>query len=147
MWPSTERIATLGGFIAGGHSGIGSLRHGILADAGNVTRLVVLTLEDPPRRVVLEGAEIQRAHHAYGSNGILLEVDVALVPRVEWQHTIALFPRYDTLLHFGLAAGAASVRGELDLFQMSAVERRITHPAVRAITEHARGELLKRPAR
>jgi FAD/FMN-containing dehydrogenase len=126
MWPSTERIATLGGFIAGGHSGIGSLRHGILADAGNVTRLVVLTLEDPPRRVVLEGAEIQRAHHAYGSNGILLEVDVALVPRVEWQHTIALFPRYDTLLHFGLAAGAASVRGELDLFQMSAVERRIT---------------------
>jgi FAD/FMN-containing dehydrogenase len=126
MWPSTERIATLGGFIAGGHSGIGSLRHGILADAGNVTRLVVLTLEDPPRRVVLEAAEIQRAHHAYGSNGILLEVDVALVPRVEWQHTIALFPRYDTLLHFGLAAGAASVRGELDLFQMSAVERRIT---------------------
>lgn len=126
MWPSTERIATLGGFIAGGHSGIGSLRHGILADPGNVSRLVVLTLEDPPRRVVLEGAEIQRAHHAYGSNGILLEVDVALVPRVEWQHSIALFPRYDTLLHFGLAAGAASLRGELDLFQMSAVERRIT---------------------
>jgi FAD/FMN-containing dehydrogenase len=126
MWPSTERIATLGGFIAGGHSGIGSLRHGILADPGNVTRLVVVTLEDPPRRVVLEGADIQRAHHAYGSNGILIEVEVALVPRVEWQHTIALFPRYDTLLHFGLAAGAASVRGELDLFQMSAVERRIT---------------------
>ena len=126
MWPSTERIATLGGFIAGGHSGIGSLRHGILADPGNVSRLVVLTLEDPPRRIVLEGAEIQRAHHAYGSNGILLEVDVALVPRVEWQHSIALFARYDTLLQFGLAAGAASLRGELDLFQMSAVERRIT---------------------
>jgi len=126
MWPSTERIATLGGFIAGGHSGIGSLRHGILADPGNVSRLVVLTLEDPPRRLVLEGADIQRAHHAYGSNGILLEVDVALVPRVEWQHTIALFPRYDTLLHFGLAAGAASLRGGLDLLQMSAVERRIT---------------------
>ncbi len=126
MWPSTERIATLGGFIAGGHSGIGSLRHGILADAGNVTRLVVVTLEDPPRRVVLEGADIQRAHHAYGSNGILVEVEVALVPRVEWRHSIALFPRYDTLLQFGLAAGAASVRGELDLFQMSAVERRIT---------------------
>jgi FAD/FMN-containing dehydrogenase len=126
MWPSTARIATLGGFIAGGHSGIGSLRHGILADAGNVTRLLVVTLEDPPRRVELRGADIQRAHHAYGSNGILLEVDVALVPRVEWRHAIALFPRYDTLLRFGLAAGAASVRGELDLFQMSAVERRIT---------------------
>lgn len=126
MWPSTERIATLGGFIAGGHSGIGSLRHGILADPGNVMRLGVLTLEDPPRWRVLEGADIQRAHHAYGSNGILLEVDVALVQRVEWQHTIALFPRYDTLLRFGLAAGAEAVVGRLDLFQMSAVERRIT---------------------
>jgi FAD/FMN-containing dehydrogenase len=126
MWPSTERIATLGGFIAGGHSGIGSLRHGILADPGNVRRLAVLTLEDPPRRIVLKSADIQRAHHAYGTNGILVEVDVGLVPRVEWQHTIALFPRYDTLLDFGLAAGAASVRGELDLLQMSAVERRIT---------------------
>ncbi len=126
MWPSTERIATLGGFIAGGHSGIGSLRHGILADPGNVTRLVVVTLEDPPRRLVLEGADIQRAHHAYGTNGILVEVEVALVPRVAWQHVIARFPRYDTLLRFGLAAGAASLRGELDLFQMSAVERRIT---------------------
>jgi LysR family transcriptional activator of nhaA len=33
-----------------------------------------------------------------------------------------------------------------ELYAIS-VERRITHPAVRAITEHARGELLKRPAR
>lgn len=38
----------------------------------------------------------------------------------------------------------AEVRQEL--YAIS-VERRITHPAVRAITEHARGELLKRPAR
>jgi hypothetical protein len=35
---------------------------------------------------------------------------------------------------------------KLDLYAIS-VERRITHPAVRAITEHARGELLKQPAR
>lgn len=123
MWPSTERIATLGGFIAGGHSGIGSLRHGILADPGNVRRLAVVTLEAEPRLRVLEGAEIQKVHHAYGSNGIVVEVEVALTPGVEWQHTIALFDRYDDVLRFGLAAGADPA---LDLFQLSAVERRIT---------------------
>ena len=123
MWPSTERIATLGGFIAGGHSGIGSIRHGILADPGNVRRLRVATLEDPPRVLDLEGADIQKVHHAYGSNGIVLEVDVALTGFVEWQHTIALFDHYDSVLRFGLAAAADPA---IDLFQLSAVERRIT---------------------
>lgn len=126
MWPSTERIATLGGFIAGGHSGIGSIRHGILADPGNVTRLRVVTLEDPPRVIDLLGADIQKAHHAYGTNGILVEVDVALTGAVEWQHTITLFERYDDVLRFGLAAGQATIDGSIDVFQLSAVERRIT---------------------
>ncbi len=128
MWPSTERIATLGGFIAGGHSGIGSIRHGILADPGNVRRLKVATLEDPPRVLELEGADIQQAHHAYGSNGLLLEVEVALTPAVAWQQVITLFDDYQAVLRFGLAVGEAAVaRGhEIDVFQLSAVERRIT---------------------
>ena len=66
MWPSTERIATVGGFIAGGHSGIGSIRHGILADPGNVRRLRIVTLQDPPQVLDLLDADIQQAHHAYG---------------------------------------------------------------------------------
>lgn len=123
MWPSTERIATLGGFIAGGHSGIGSVRHGILADEGNVRRLRIVTLEDPPRIVDLHGSDIQKAHHAYGINGVIVEVDVALTVAVDWQHTIALFDGYDEVLRFGLQAAAAQ---DLDLFQLSAVERRIT---------------------
>jgi FAD/FMN-containing dehydrogenase len=126
MWPSTEKIATLGGFIAGGHSGIGSMRHGILADPGNVRRLRVVTLQDPPQVIDLLGADIQQAHHAYGSNGILVEVEVALTAWVPWLHTLALFDSYASVLNFGLAAGAAAVRGELDLFQLTAVERRIT---------------------
>lgn len=123
MWPSTERIATLGGFIAGGHSGIGSIRHGILADPGNVRRLRIVTVEAEPRVLDLQGADIQKAHHAYGSNGVIVEVEVALTGFVEWQHTIALFDHYDEVLRFGLAAGADLA---LDLFQLSAVERRIT---------------------
>ena len=126
MWPSTERLATLGGFIAGGHSGIGSLRHGILADPGNVRRLQLVTLQDPPSVVDLQGSDIQLAHHAYGCNGILVEVEVALTPAVAWQHTIIAFSSYADTLRFGLAAGAAALDDRLDLFQLSTVERRIT---------------------
>ncbi len=137
MWPSTERIATLGGFIAGGHSGIGSIRHGILADPGNVLRLRIVTLEETPRVLDLQGADIQKAHHAYGSNGIIVEVDVALTPWVEWQHTIALFDNYSQVLQCGLAVGAAAVQPQrpIDVFQLSAVERRIT-PYYAGLRQH-----------
>jgi FAD/FMN-containing dehydrogenase len=126
MWPSTERIATVGGFIAGGHSGIGSIRHGILADTGNVRRLRIVTLEDPPQVLDLIDADIQKAHHAYGTNGIIVEIDIALTEAVDWQHTITLFDRYDAVLRFGLAVGQHSIARDIDVFQLSAVERRIT---------------------
>ena len=123
MWPSTERIATMGGFIAGGHSGIGSMRHGILADPGNVRRLRVVTLQAPAQVIDLIGADIQKVHHAYGSNGVIVEVEVALTPWLEWLHCITVFESYDQVLRFGLAVGQAAT---LDVFQLSAVERRIT---------------------
>jgi FAD/FMN-containing dehydrogenase len=127
MWPSTERIATLGGFIAGGHSGIGSVRHGILADPGNVRALRIATLEDPPRVLELQGADIAQVHHAYGSNGIVLEVEVALTPRLDWWHTIVLFESYAAALRCAAAVQArAGIGAAIDVFQLSAVERRIT---------------------
>lgn len=129
MWPSTERIATLGGFIAGGHSGIGSIRHGILADPGNVRAMQIVTIEERPRLIELTGADIQKAHHAYGTNGIIVSIDVALTAAVAWQHAIALFEDYAAVLAFGLDAARSVCQGgvdALDLFQLSAVERRIT---------------------
>ena len=128
MYPSTERIATIGGFIAGGHSGIGSIRHGILKDPGNVTRIRVVTLEETPRVIDLLGQDIQKVHHAYGTNGIMTEMDVALTPAVSWLHIITTFPSYGDVLRFGLAVAEQSVEHEraIDVFQLSAVEKRIT---------------------
>jgi FAD/FMN-containing dehydrogenase len=128
MYPSTERIATIGGFIAGGHSGIGSIRHGILKDPGNVTRIRVVTLEASPKVIDLVGEDIQKVHHAYGTNGIITELDIALTPAVDWMHVISTFPSYADVLRFGLAVGNLAVNKNraIDVFQLSAVERRIT---------------------
>jgi len=120
MWPSTRRLATIGGFVAGGSGGVGSLRHGMLRDGGNVLELKVATVEPEPRTVTLQGADIQKAHHAYGTNGVILELTVALRPLTEWTHAVALFDGYDRALRFAMAAQEAG----LDAFLLTPVERR-----------------------
>ena len=140
MYPSTGSIATIGGFIAGGHSGIGSIRNGILRDPGNVSLIRVVTLEDPPRVIELRDADIQKVHHAYGTNGVITELVVALQAAVEWRHCIARFASYRDTCRFGIAAGGQAVAGALDLYLLSAVEGRIIGPYYKefdAILQHA----------
>ncbi len=131
MWPSTRRLATIGGFVAGGSGGIGSLRHGMLRDGGNVLALRVVTLEPAPQVILLEGADIQKAHHAYGTNGIITELTLALSPLTEWTHTVALFDGYDVALRFAMAAQASG----LDAFLLTPVERRFA-PYYRRMNDH-----------
>ncbi|WP_264214388.1 FAD-binding oxidoreductase [Leisingera thetidis] len=122
MYPSTRQMATIGGFIAGGSGGIGSLRHGMLRDPGNVTYLKVVTVEPTPRLIELTGDEIQKVQHAYGTNGIVVEVGLALTKSTDWIHTAALFDGYGEALRF-----AASAQEEgLDCYLLTAVERRFS---------------------
>ena len=120
MFPSTKRLATMGGFIAGGSGGIGSLRHGMLRDGGNVGYLRIVTVEEEPQVVELNGPEILRAQHAYGTNGIITALDYALVPLTDWRHTIALFDGYGTALAFAKEAQEEGV----DAYLMTVVEGR-----------------------
>ena len=122
MWPSTWHVATIGGFIAGGFGGIGSFRHGILRDPGNLLRARVMTVEREPRVIELHGDEIQQVHHAYGTNGVILDVEVALSPAVEWVHCTVLFETYRAALAFAVAAQAPT----LDIFLLSTVEARFS---------------------
>ena len=80
MWPSTRRLATIGGFVSGGSGGVGSLRHGMLRDGGNVLSVRVVTVEPEPQVVELDGADIQQVQHAYGTNGIITELDAGAEP-------------------------------------------------------------------
>ena len=124
MYPSTRDIATIGGFIAGGYAGAGSVRNGILKDAGNVTMIRVVTLEETPQVIELHGADIQKVHHAYGTNGIITALTLRLKPAVDWVHHIGLFDSYSAALRFGCAATEA-IGSTVDAFLITAVERRI----------------------
>ena len=91
LFPSTYRTASLGGFVGGGSGGVGSIRWGGLRDLGNVLSLKLATMEASPRVIELSGDEIQKAAHAYGTTGIITEVEVPLAPHQPWVDVLVAF--------------------------------------------------------
>ncbi|MBD2195309.1 MULTISPECIES: FAD-binding oxidoreductase [Calothrix] len=107
MAPSTYRTATLGGFIAGGSGGIGSIQYGLLGDRGNIIGLRVVTLEEEPQIIELRGDDVQKVNHAWGINGIITQVELPLAPAYPWAEVIVTFDDFMEAAKFGYALGNA----------------------------------------
>ena len=105
MFPSTRGTASLGGFVAGGSGGVGSITWGGLRDFGNVLRLRVMTLEAEPRTLELAGEDLHKAVHAYGTNGVIVEVEAPLAPHYDWADIIVGFDSFDAATAYALALG------------------------------------------
>ena len=105
--PSTFRSATLGGLFGGGFGGIGSINHGPLAARGNVLGIKAITFEEEPQIVELRGPEAMLMHHMWGTNGLVLEVELALAPAQAWQEHLVVFASFDDALEFGNAVALA----------------------------------------
>jgi len=95
MFSSTWATATIGGFIAGGSGGIGSCTWGALRDLGNIIRLRVVTMEEEPRVLEFRGEELARVSHAYGTNGIITEIEMPLAPAYDW---VEMFVAFDDFM-------------------------------------------------
>lgn len=93
--PSTFKMATLGGLFGGGFGGVGSITYGPLGSTGNVIAVKVMTVEPEPRVLELKGPEALLLHHGYGTNGIVLELEVALAPAHPWIESIVVFEDFD----------------------------------------------------
>lgn len=105
MHPSTAHTATIGGFIAGGSGGVGSIRWGGLRDWGNVIRLRVVTMEAEPRVLELTGQDLHKVTHAYGTNGIITEVEMPLTTAYDWVDVIVAFDDFMEAARFGNELG------------------------------------------
>jgi FAD/FMN-containing dehydrogenase len=116
--PSTFRSATLGGLYGGGFGGVGSINHGPLAATGNVLGLRAMTIEPEPQTVELRAPEALLLHHGYGTNGLVLELEVALAPAHPWLEAIVCFDSFDAALEFGdaLASAPGIVKKSVTLF-------------------------------
>ncbi len=100
-YPSTVVKASVGGFLGGGSGGIGSVTHGGLRDFATVRAIDVVTMEESPRLVHHEGEAIHEILHAWGTNGIISRIWLALTPSVEWGQCVVAFDTFDQAFDFG----------------------------------------------
>ncbi len=100
MHSSTKRVATIGGFVGGGHAGVGSCVYGILRDRGNILGLEVISVEEDPKIVELRGSDVNLVHHAYGANGLITEVEMPLAPAWQWVEAIVTFRHFMEAVRF-----------------------------------------------
>ena len=116
--PSTYRSATLGGLFGGGFGGVGSINYGPLAAPGNVLGLRAMTIEPEPQFFELRGEEALCMHHLWGTNGLVLELEVALAPAHPWLESLVVFESFDRALGFAdaLAHAPGIVKREVAFF-------------------------------
>lgn len=107
MHPSTKRTATIGGFVAGGSGGIGSVNYGGLREPGNILAARIVTLEDEPRVIELRGDAAQKINRAYGTTGIITALEMPLAPAWTWIDVVVVFEDFIDATAFGYEVALA----------------------------------------
>ncbi|RDI56006.1 FAD-binding oxidoreductase [Nocardia mexicana] len=89
MYPSTAQ-STLGGFLAGGSAGTGTIVHG-RNHMGFVESVDVVYAHEDAELVHLEGEAAQPMVHTYGVAGIIVSATVRVEPLQDWRCVYASF--------------------------------------------------------
>ncbi len=101
MHPSTKRSAVIGGFVAGGSGGVGSVTFGGMREPGNIVAARIVTLERDPRIIELRGDAAQKISRAYGTTGIITVLEMPLAPTQSWIDVIVTFDDFVEAVRFG----------------------------------------------
>jgi FAD/FMN-containing dehydrogenase len=107
MHPSTKRTATIGGFVAGGSGGVGSIAYGGLRDPGNVGAARIVTVEREPRVIELRAEAAQKINRAFGTTGLITELEMPLAPSWPWIDVIVAFDDFLAAVATGRAVAMA----------------------------------------
>jgi FAD/FMN-containing dehydrogenase len=101
LHPSTKRMATIGGFVAGGSGGVGSVGYGGLREPGNIIAARIVTIEETPRVIELRAEAAQFVNRAYGTTGIITALEMPTAPAWPWRDVVVAFDSFDEAFAFG----------------------------------------------
>jgi FAD/FMN-containing dehydrogenase len=107
MHPSTKRMSQIGGFVAGGSGGVGSVTFGGMREPGNIVAARIVTLEEEPRVIELRGDAAQKISRAFGTTGIITVLEMPLAPAQRWIDVIVAFDDFIDAVRFGHAIAMA----------------------------------------
>ena len=96
--PSTWVKSSLGGFFCGGSGGVGSITWGGINAADNVKSVTLMSCEESPRLVRFEEKDALPALHTYGTTGIMVEIEMRLAPRIDYEQLVFSSENWDALL-------------------------------------------------
>lgn len=96
--PSTWMKSSLGGFFCGGSGGIGSITWGGINANDNVKSVTIMTCEAEPKLIRLEERVALKALHAYGTTGFMVEIEMRLAPKIDYDQLIFSAADWDKLL-------------------------------------------------
>ncbi|BCU71599.1 FAD binding domain-containing protein [Stygiolobus caldivivus] len=102
--PTSFNMATIGGYVAGGSLGFGSLKYGAIWD--NVRQVVVYT---PKGRYTLEGEDTYSVVQAAGTTGIISQIKIAALNR----------PRRISVIRAGFNTLRKAIDKALDLLEVA----------------------------
>lgn len=111
MYPSTVQ-STLGGFLAGGSAGTGTIVHG-RNHQGFVEALDVVYGTDEAEIIHLEGDDAQPFVHTYGVAGIIVGASVRVEPLQDWRSVYVSFSSHRDAFQAALAVSAIEPKPRL----------------------------------
>jgi FAD/FMN-containing dehydrogenase len=79
----------------------------------------VVTMEEPPRVVRHEGQAVHDVLHAWGTNGIITKIWLALTPKMDWAQCVVAFDTFEQAFTFAetVAKGAAWTKRLVTVFE------------------------------
>ena len=124
LLPSTWRSATVGGFVAGGSGGIGSIRWGFLRDPGHLLGLEVVPITTDAHGYQLDEIEAEALNHSYGTNGIITALTLSTAPAVNWHQVCIDCRDWANAVALLLACGRSAIALQLaTALEASVLER------------------------